>query len=38
MSLGDTVEVKPVPNKAQLDFLDKYFETQRSVPNSAAAR
>jgi len=34
MSLGDTVEAKPVPNKAQLDFLDKYFEAQRAwVPN-----
>jgi para-nitrobenzyl esterase len=38
MSLGDTVEAKPVPNKAQLDFLDKYFEAQRAVPNSAASR
>jgi para-nitrobenzyl esterase len=38
MSLGDTVEAKPVPNKAQLDFLDKYFEAQRALPSSAASR
>jgi para-nitrobenzyl esterase len=38
MSLGDTVEAKPVPNKAQLDFLDKYFDQQRQLPTSAAAR
>jgi para-nitrobenzyl esterase len=29
MSFGDSIEVKPVPNKAALDFLDGYFERQR---------
>ena len=29
MGLGDTIEVKPVPNKAALDFLDGYFERLR---------
>ena len=38
MSFGDTMEVKPVPNKAGLDFLDKYFDQQRQLPTSAAAR
>ena len=32
MSLGDTVEVKPVPNKAALDFLDTAIEKQRLKP------
>ena len=26
---GDSIEVKPVPNKSALDFLDGYFERQR---------
>ena len=29
MSFGNTTEVKPVPNKPALDFLDTYFEQQR---------
>ncbi|HEX4593963.1 MAG TPA: carboxylesterase family protein [Bryobacteraceae bacterium] len=29
MGLGATIEVKQVPNKAALDFLDGYFEHQR---------
>ena len=29
MSFADSIEVKPVPNKAALDFLDGYFERQR---------
>ncbi len=29
MGFGDSLEVKPVPNKAALDFLDGYFERQR---------
>ena len=29
MSFGDSIEVKPVPNKAALDFLDGYFDRQR---------
>jgi para-nitrobenzyl esterase len=32
MGFGDTIEVKPVPNKAGLDFLDAYFEKQRATP------
>jgi len=29
MAFGDAIEVKPIPNKAALDFLDGYFERQR---------
>jgi len=29
MGFGDSIEVKPVPNKAALDFLDGYIERQR---------
>jgi para-nitrobenzyl esterase len=36
MSFGNTTEVKPVPNKAGLDFLDTYFEEQRKSPGTAA--
>jgi para-nitrobenzyl esterase len=38
MSLGNTVEVKPVPNKAALDFLDTFFDQQRQLPTSAVSR
>lgn len=31
MGFGDTIEVKPVPNKPALDFLDAYFEKQRQT-------
>jgi len=30
MGFGATSEVKPVPNKAALDFLDTYFDKQRA--------
>ena len=29
MGFGDSIAVKPVPNKGALDFLDGYFERQR---------
>ena len=29
MGFGDSIEVKPVPNRAALDFLDGYFERER---------
>jgi len=32
MALGDKIEVMPVPHKAQLDFLDEYYEKQRQSP------
>jgi len=38
MSLGNTVEVKPVPNKPALDFLDVEIEKQRQSPAPAGGR
>jgi para-nitrobenzyl esterase len=38
MSFGNTTEVKPVPNKPGLDFLDTYFEGQRQAPSSTGSR
>jgi para-nitrobenzyl esterase len=32
MGFGDKVEVGPIPHKAALDFLDAYFENQRTSP------
>jgi para-nitrobenzyl esterase len=37
MSFGNTTEVKPVPNKAALDFLDTYIEEQRKSPTPPPA-
>jgi para-nitrobenzyl esterase len=31
MGFGDTIEVKPLPNKPSLDFLDNYFEHERAA-------
>jgi para-nitrobenzyl esterase len=36
MGFGDSIEVKAVPNKAALDFLDGHFERQRQSGESAA--
>jgi para-nitrobenzyl esterase len=38
MSFGNTTEVKPVPNKPALDFLDTYIDEQRKSPTPPAAR
>jgi para-nitrobenzyl esterase len=38
MSFGNTTEVKPVPNKAGLDFLDTYFEELRQAPTTSGSR
>jgi para-nitrobenzyl esterase len=32
MGFGNEIEVKPVPNKPALDFLDRYFEHLRQSP------
>jgi para-nitrobenzyl esterase len=38
MGFGDAIEVKPVPNKPALDFLDGYFERQRQSGDQAQTR
>lgn len=32
MGFGDDIKVEPLPHKAALDFLDRYFEHQRQNP------
>jgi hypothetical protein len=32
LGFGDEIKVKPVPHKAALDFLDRYFDQERQNP------
>jgi para-nitrobenzyl esterase len=38
MGFGDDIQVKPLPHKEALDFLDRYFDRLRQSPSQAGAR
>jgi len=37
MGFGDQIQVKPLPHKEALDFLDRYFDRLRQSPRPAAS-